>query len=417
MGESTRTKRSHDIDLGGGAGLRGRDFVLLLAAMFAAFASFAPLLSVVPLWAVAGGAGEAGAGATTGVFMLVTVLTQVGMPWLARRVSYRAALGAGAVLLGVPALLYPASAEFLPVIVVSALRGVGFGLLTVAGSTLVARLVPPSQRGRGVSLYGLAVGLPNLVFLPGGVWAAQHLGYLPVFVAAGVLPLLALLAALAMNGDRGSRNPGDPAPTEAVRPDTPRRGHGSGRLLLRLAAPWTILVSATLAGGALVTFLPLALARAGTGVAPAALFAFSLAMIAARGGAGVISDRTGSAWLLAPALGAGGLGMAGLAFAVAVERPGLVAVAAVVAASLYGFGFGALQNGTLVVMFGRVGPSGYGTASAAWNVAFDAGTGLGAVAFGLLVESWGYAPGFAVAATLVAACVPVALSVARRPGG
>lgn len=137
--------------------------MLLLAAMFAAFASFAPLLSVVPLWAVVGGAGESGAGATTGVFMLATVLTQIGMPWLTRRVSYRAALGVGAVLLGVPALLYPASAELAPVIVVSALRGVGFGLLTVAGSTLVARLVPPSQRGRGVGLYGFAVGLPNLI--------------------------------------------------------------------------------------------------------------------------------------------------------------------------------------------------------------------------------------------------------------
>jgi hypothetical protein len=50
-------------------------------------------------------------------------------------------------------------------------------------------------------------------------------------------------------------------------------------------------------------------------------------------------------------------------------------IAVVIGMTLFGAGFGVAQNATLSLMFERVSKSGYGTASALWNLAYDAGWG------------------------------------------
>ncbi|WP_237710403.1 MFS transporter [Saccharopolyspora spinosa] len=157
------------------------------------------LLPVVPLWAVTGGAGEIAAGATNAVFMLVTVLTQLGMPWLLKRIDHRIAFASGTMLIGLPTPLYALSSDLWLLLGVSGLRGVGFGLLTVTGAALVAELVPAAQHGRAAGLYGLSVGLPNVLFLPAGVWLTQQIGFGPLFWIAGALPVAATAAVLGMS--------------------------------------------------------------------------------------------------------------------------------------------------------------------------------------------------------------------------
>ena len=77
-------------------------------------------------------------------------------------------------------------------------------------------------------------------------------------------------------------------------------------------------------------------------------------------------------------------------------------------ALLLGAGFGAAQNASLSLMFERVSPAGYDMVSAVWNLAYDAGMGVGAAGFGLLVVRTGYQAGFAIVGLiLVAALVPV----------
>jgi predicted MFS family arabinose efflux permease len=75
---------------------------------------------------------------------------------------------------------------------------------------------------------------------------------------------------------------------------------------------------------------------------------------------------------------------------------------------LFGAGFGVTQNATLALMFERVAASGYGTVSALWNLAYDAGLGLGAAGFGVLAARTGYPPAFAVTAVLMLAALPLA---------
>ena len=80
--------------------LLSRALLLYFAVTFGSMTGFYLLLSVVPLYATAAGAGRTGAGLTTGVLMLATVVAELATPALTARVGYRVVLGLGLVLLG-----------------------------------------------------------------------------------------------------------------------------------------------------------------------------------------------------------------------------------------------------------------------------------------------------------------------------
>ncbi|MFB9565605.1 MFS transporter [Saccharopolyspora hordei] len=346
------------------------------------FAGYILMMPVLPLWAVAGGAGEVAAGSTNAVFLLVTVATQLGMPWLLARIDHRIAFGLGTLLIGLPTPLYALSSDLWVLLGVSSVRGIGFGLLTVTGAALVAELVPVEQRGRAAGLYGLSVGLPNVALLPVGVWLSQHVGFAPLFWIAGALPVAATFALLGM------------PPVLARRT---RGGTGSGAFPLALVPSWTVMTMVAVGSGGLVAFLPLAVSEA---VAPAALMAFGAATMLGRWGAGRLGDRLGQHRILVPAVLLSGVGAALLAVAAWSADP--VALAGAAARDR---GFGAVQNTTLVVMFERTSS---GVASTAWNIAYDAGQGLGSFGFGLLIALSGYPTTFVVMAVLISACAPLA---------
>ncbi len=373
-------------------GVLTRDVASLLLATLGAFAGFFLLLSVVPLYAVEAGATSAGAGIVTGALMLSTVATQLAVPWLLGRLGYQVTLALGLLFLGLPALALVWASGLPEILLVTLLRGVGFGILTVVGAALVAELVPAGRRGTGVGLYGIAVGGPNVLALPLGVWLAGNVGFEPVFVAGAAAPLLGLPALLALSV------PAPPADGEGL-------GVLSGLVDGRLARPLAVLCGVTLAAGVVVTFLPLA---AGGGAASAALLVQGAAATVSRWLAGVLGDRHGARRLLAPGVLAAGIGVISPAWAgnTALLVAGMV---------LFGAGLGVLQNATLVLMFERAGPKSYGSVSALWNVAFDAGTGLGAAAFGLVVQYAGFGVAFPLTGALVLSTL-VLIRLDRRTG-
>lgn len=373
-----------------------RDFVLLLAASFTGFASVIPLMSVAPLWASEGGAGSAGVGAVTGTMMAVTVATQLAMGPLLRVLTLRRMLALGAFILAVATPLHALSDAIGPVLVVSAVRGGGFALLVVACNALVVELVSPMRIGVGSGAVGLAAGLSNVLALPVGVWVAQNVGFVPVFLAAGLLALAAVPLTLAIT------------PTA---PATQEDGSDSaaGRTTLRpLATPAVVFFAASAAYGASMTFLPLATPEAAAG--PLALLTLGLGTIVGRVGGGSVGDRIGSKRLLLPAAVLAVLGVAGAAVGVAVEATAVV----VAMVGVFGVAFGVVQNSSLVVIFERAGPGRHGLGSTVWNIAFDAGTGAGAMVLGGVVLAGGYPWAFAVVAAMIAATVPLAWGVGRR---
>ena len=83
---------------------------------------------------------------------------------------------------------------------------------------------------------------------------------------------------------------------------------------------------------------------------------------------------------VAPLLLLAAVGLVVCALAIIRDQRWLLLVGALVLGPPYG----ALQNLTLLIAFARVPPAGIPTASAVWNLGFDAGTATGSVVVGAL---------------------------------
>ena len=369
--------------------LPGMPLLALLTVL--GFSGFAALLPVAPMWAVHGGADEFGAGLVNGVLLGVTIATQFAVPGLLRRFGWPAVLVAGTLLLGLPSAGFALSSDLAPILLFSALRGLGFGVLTVTGSAIVAELVEPARRGAAIGWYGLAIAVPQVAFMPGGPWIVEQFGYLPIFVA-GMVPVVAAVPALLL----GRMLAGLPEPTE--RAPYPR--------LLR---PMALLLAATLAGGALLTFMAQMVESAA--LAMAALLVLTVTAASTRWAAGSLADLFGAERFVWPLVLAVSAGMAMIGFAVrdaARTETALLLLGSLVV----GVGYGALQNLTLVLTFAAVDRQHYGSASAVWNVGFDAGTALGSVLIGAIAAGASFGAALLVGAALSLLTLPLAL---RRP--
>jgi MFS family permease len=380
---------------------------LVFLSEFCALTSFYLMLSVTPMYAAAVGAGNTGAGLVTGVLLLGTVAAELAAPVLMQRFGYWAMLLTGALLLGVPALALLPGGSLAVIVTVSVVRGFGFGLCTVMTGALTAALLPPERRGEGLGLFGIVATAPGIAALPAGVWIAGHAGLAVVAAltaATALVPLAAFPWLSRRGGHRGAARPGTAPGTEQPGTEQPGTGRPDGLLAgLRQPGqlrPVLIFAASTVAGGVVVSFLPLATGVPGN-VAAAGLLAQALTATVSRWWAGRRGDRAGHARLLVPALAIASAGM--------ITMIWLTAPAAVIAGMcLFGVGFGICQNATFALMNGRMPASGLGTASALWNLAYDAGYGAGPIGFGLVVGHTGYPAAFALTAVLMLAVLPAA---------
>jgi MFS family permease len=382
----------------------------LVVVSLTGFAGYAALLPVAPLWAVHGGANEAGSGLVNGVLLLATIATQLFVPAALRRFGWRPVLAAGMVLLGVPALLYVTSDALGPVLAFSAVRGAGFGVLTVTGSAAAGLLAPPSRRGEAIGIYGLAVAVPNLLLLPAGPWLADNLGYAVVFVISAA-PVLGVPAAIALARavEAHPQTALEPAGTTMDSATPPARDWAAYRALL---PPAILLLGVTLAGGAVLTFTPQMVSS--PVVTTAGLFVMGFVAALTRWGAGLIADRHGAHRFVWPLVIVTAAGMA--LVSQVVRDPGAVPPAPfLVGMALVGLGYGALQNLTLVISFASVSRAHHNLASAVWNVGFDAGTGIGSVLVGALALRTSFPTAILVAGALTFVTLPLAVMRARRP--
>ncbi|QGH69434.1 MFS transporter [Pseudactinotalea sp. HY158] len=328
---------------------------------FAGISSFAVMLAALPVWGVGHAVPAHLAGTITTVMLAATVLTQVVSPALMRRFSLRGLLVWGLVLLGLPAPLYLWATALPGLYAVSAVRGVGFGLLTVTAALAIQVAAPPGRQGEAIGLFGLAGAIPTMIgaAIGAGLTLSGNFGWVCVIAAT---PLLGLAAARGVTADGTA--PGGAGESLPMR-----------IALRRLVVPVVLLFAATAAGGAVITVVPLEL----TGSARAALvlLVFGAVTAYARWRIGRFTDRRGHR--LVPqtltVIGAAGMAVAGWGFA-AASVPLLLA-----GAIGTGIAYGALQSVTLDLAFSRVPAGQAPIASATWNAFFDAGTATGAAVF------------------------------------
>ena len=394
------------------ARLVSRPLLVRFLSVVGVSVSFYLMLSVVPLFARSAGASTNLAGLMTTALSLSTIAGYLPTPWLVARYGHRLVLAAGMLLLGAPTLVLTVSSNLTVLLAVCVVRGIGFAITCVSGGALTISLIPPERRGEGLALIGVISGVPSVLSLPLGVWLAGHAGFRPVFAIAAVAAL-APLASLPWL-------PAGPSASARSQTRTPSAGMLAGLRTPALFRPSLIFFATTMAVGVFVTFVPLAASPQTVGVDELGLLIQPAASIGGRWLAGRLGDRAaagdqvtaanrirGSRLLVTGVLAvAAGLALLGLA--------GHSPVAVLTGAVLFGTGFGVAQNTSLRLMYDRVPESGFSMVSAMWNLAYDAGMGIGAAGFGVLAGHTGYPVAFALTAALVASASVVSQGAQAR---
>lgn len=395
----------------------------LLTLSAAGFAGYSALWPVVPLWAVHGGADEAGAGLVNGVLALSTVIGQPFVPRLLGRFKTGSVLAAGLLLMGLASLLHLLSARLDWILLLSMVRGAGFAILTVAGSTAVVQLVSASRHGAAIGTYGAVIGIPGIAVMPTSPLLVEYAGFWSVFVL-GATPILGVWAAERLNRGLQVANVNGhvlDAPTDSSRAGLDGRvavagganrflapgGLARKRIPLRLAHPTLILISVTLGGGAIMTFAP-QMTHSPT-ISTFGLLLLMLTAAITRWGVGSLADRWGAALLLWPLMvfAAAGLALAALA----VVKPATTDVNGFFAGMiLIGISSGGLKSLTLLLSYSIVQRKDYGVASAMWNMGFEFGMGLGAVLIGAIAAGSTFTDALLVAASISLAALVLSLT-------
>jgi predicted MFS family arabinose efflux permease len=367
------------------------------------FTGFYFTFAAVPYWVVDNGASVGQAGLITTVMLGATVAAQPLVPAIMHRVGAERAFGAGLLLLGVPAPFYPLSTDIAWALALSAVRGVGFAFLTVVSVALLARLVTAERRPRALGVHGLAINVPNLLVVPLGVVLAES-DHFTLLAWLAAVPAVGVVAAVPLT--RMSHSAADAA-ADAAHDSSLRRASAA-------AVPAVVLFFTCVCAVGVMTFLPID-APSG-GAAPVALLGFGLTATLVRWRVGLWSERWGvpelfGASAVAMAVGAAVVGMS-------LMTSGVVFVACcAVGCLLAGVGYGGVQTLSLATALHRTPPSATAGASAVWNIAFDSGLGLGALAIGMIAAAGvGVAMTLVLCAGVLTATVPLARASARDRG-
>jgi predicted MFS family arabinose efflux permease len=293
-------------------------------------------------------------------------------------------------LTAVPSLVYvlPHPA-LLAMIAAATTRGVAMGVAIVVSVALLSELTAPHRRGKLIGRDGLAFSAPGIIVPSLGVFLLANgraeIAALIAFASglAGVL-LAFRIPDRPMHVARASTNL-----LEAIR----RPG---------LAIVFVGFVLASCSFGGVVTYAPVELPLNGSGSAAASQLVSGAARAASRWLAGVLDDRLPTRLVL---IGGVAASLAGLVVPAAPSSSATV----LVAAAVYGAGFGTTQTSAFLAMSERGIRSDYGAISALRNSAIDLGGSLGGTLIGLAAASYGYAAAVWVLPVVVAMSLPLFL--------
>lgn len=367
------------------------DFALIFSAAAAFYLGHQIVLPVLPLYVEELGGSASSAGLANGVYLLFAVLTNLAMPRVLAGSGRKTVIIVGVALLTAGTLAYTFAVTLAMLMVLSVVRGVGWGSAVVAGNTTVAETVPATRRGEGIGYYALAQTLALLGGASLGLLLVERFGFVAAFLAAG-LPGVAATVAIAVT------RPILPARTssqEAMKmSDAFRDPH---LLLPAIAFALTALVY-----GGVVSFAASYITASGLGN-PVAFFLVSAAFnVVARPVCGRLSDRAGAATLIAPGVLLSLLGIGVLAVATGT-------VTLYFAAVLFGLGFGTVVVSTQVTLVERAGNPNRAVGNAMFSVAFNGGMGVGAFLLGVVADETGYDGMFRTALIPLAASFIVSL--------
>ncbi|WGH92791.1 MFS transporter [Auritidibacter ignavus] len=311
------------------------------------------------------------AGTRAGIVMLVVVAVQplllLGRNWVRNR---RLAVMLALTSMGVGSAILPVANQWPG----SLLLGLGFGVFVVMSTVWVKEQAAPGQTGRALGAYGFGSAAGGALGAPIGLYVVEHGGQMGVAIVGCAFALGALIPARQAKTATEHRFSRQTA-------HTPAKSTSTDPLAGPRASSAIAVASISLPGHLLAVSLYAAVlssvgTTSGAWLPVLAALVIQVCLVPGRLVGGHLSDQYPPLVILVLAVGF--LALSTVGFAVIISRPGTLVAVAVI-----GFASGVGQTAALTAMMrcART-PRATETASAGWNIAFDGGLGIGALAAG-----------------------------------
>ena len=170
-----------------------REVGVLTAVAFAVAVGFGVVAPAIPVFAREFGVGVTAAGAVISAFALMRLVSALAGGRLVDRLGERTVLATGIGIVAVSSLLAGLAQNYIQLLVLRGVGGIGSAMFTVSAYTLLLRVAGPEQRGRASGLFqsGFLIGGIAGPFI-GGVLTSISIRA-PFFVYAGTLAVAGLI--------------------------------------------------------------------------------------------------------------------------------------------------------------------------------------------------------------------------------
>ncbi|MED0960342.1 MFS transporter [Bacillus paramycoides] len=343
-----------------------KSFIQMTVAMLFLFTGFYLLVPTLPLFIKEIGGNESQVGLMMGMFTIAAVVIRPIIGGMLDKYGRKSFIIWGLIFFGLTMLSYNLASTILFLAFLRVIHGVTWAVSTTAVGTAITDIIPDSRRGEGMGWYGMAMTIAMAIGPMIGLWVVQNYSFHGLFVLATLLSFMAVVLSLITK-----------------MPFAPQKEKGKIQLFEKSVLSITIVVFfLSFAYGGITTFLPLF--ASSIDVNPGTFFlVYAIALTIVRPISGKLLDKYGEVFIILPTLC-----ITILAIVVLTISNSVMGV--IIAAVLYGVGFGSAQPALQAAMLTIVAPSKRGVANASFFTAFDLGIGLGAILLGFVSQIFGY---------------------------
>lgn len=330
------------------------------------------LLPTMPIHLIHSGADKIFVGVVTGIVTLAAVLIRPFTDYALAVISKRFIVTLGLALFALAAIGYTVSLNLIWIMVVSALLGIGWGIMTVTLGSIVADLIPPDRQGQGIGTYVVFQFISLALGPIAGQWLIQAYGSNTLFIATIIVVLISLILSQLITFRRVSHSTGQKASI------------GSGLFERSSLFPAFLMLLFTISYGGILSFISLFGQDLSINNIGWFFLLNNIAAIMVRPVTGKLFDTKGHALILIPGILIGIASLLVLSFSTGI-------VGMIIAAVLYGISFGAVQPTVMAWTLKRAAPEKRGAANSMFFMGTDVGITIGAVLLGIVANTTGYA--------------------------